>query len=85
MTAEINLPQFAFRSVIFFIGDATFKTPMPANVINKGLRQWIENHRDTILNAGQVSQIRNALAEHELNTDRKAAAKQHLMDIEMRR
>jgi restriction system protein len=80
----LALPESAFRSVIFFIGDATFKTPMPANVISKGLRPWIENHRETILDAGQVDQIRTALTDHERNTDRKAAAKQHLKDMKSR-
>ncbi len=80
----LALPESAFRSVIFFIGDATFKTPMPANVIDKGLRPWIENHHDTILDAGQVDQIHIALTEHERNTDRKAAAKQHLKDMKQR-
>jgi len=81
----LALPESAFRSLIFFIGDATFKTPMPANVINKGLRPWIENHRNTILDAGRVNQICKALADHEQATDRKAAAKQHLKDMKSRR
>jgi hypothetical protein len=80
----LTLPESAFRSVIFFIGDATFKTPMPANVINKGLLPWIENHRNTIFDAGQVGQIRKARAEHELNTDRKAAARAHMAAIHAR-
>jgi len=80
----LAMPESAFRSLIFFIGDAIFKTPMPANVINKGLRPWIENHRDTILDAGQVDQIHTALTDHDRNTDRKTAAKQHLKDMKKR-
>ncbi len=81
----LNLPESAFHSVIFFIGDCQFKTPMPPNVLGRGLRQWIENHRDTILTPDQVARIRDILPKHEHDTDRKAAARQHLKDMRKRR
>jgi restriction system protein len=74
----LGLPESAFHSVIFFIGDSTFKTPMPPNVLNKGLRPWIEIRRDPILSLVQVTRIRETLANHEHQTDRKAAARDHL-------
>jgi restriction system protein len=80
----LNLPESAFHSVIFFIGDCQFKTPMPPNVLERGLRQWIVNHRGPILNPAQVTQVHNSLAKHERNTDRKAVARQHLKDLKQR-
>lgn len=77
----LDLTESSFHSVIFFIGDCQFKTPMPPNVLERGLRQWIENHRDTILSVEQVARIRDSLAKHEQNTDRKAAARQHLKEM----
>jgi len=74
----LGLPESAFHSVIFFIGDSTFKTPMPPNVLNRGLRPWIETRRDPILSLVQVTRIRESLANHEHHTDRKAAARDHL-------
>lgn len=76
----LKLPESAFHSVIFFAGDAEFKTPMPPHVIKSGLRSWIENHRDILLNADKVAQIHAALADHENKTDKKAVSKQHLKD-----
>ena len=32
------------KSVVFFIGDCEFKTPMPRNVINSGLIPYIKEH-----------------------------------------
>lgn len=77
----LDLPESSFHSVIFFIGDCQFKTPMPPNVLERGLRQWIENHRDAILSVEQVARIRDSLAKHEQNIDRKAAARQHLKEM----
>lgn len=81
----LQLPESAFHSVIFFIGNAEFKTPMPGNVMSHGLRSWVENHRDRRLDPEQVAQISKKLAAHELSTDRKTAARQHLKDMKSRR
>lgn len=81
----LDLTESAFHSVVFFIGDCQFKTPMPPNVLNKGLRSWIETRRDPILSPDQVADARNSLANHEHGTERKAAARQHLKDIKKRR
>ena len=32
-----ELPESAFHSIIFFIGDCQLKTPMPPDVLNRGL------------------------------------------------
>jgi hypothetical protein len=80
----LDLPESAFHSVVFFIGDSQFKTPMPPNVLNRGLRNWIETRRNPILNPDQVTRIRESLANHERSTDRKAAARQHLKDMRKR-
>lgn len=80
----LHLPETGFHSVIFFIGDAEFKTPMPGNVLVKGLRPWIENHRSTILDPDQVVRITTLISQHEQNTDRKVVACQHLIDRKMR-
>lgn len=81
----LDLTESSFHSVVFFIGDSQFKTPMPPNVLNRGLRTWIEEHRDPILEHDQVTRIRETLAKHEQSTDRKTAARQHLKDMRKRR
>lgn len=81
----LQLPESVFHSVVFFIGNAEFKTPMPGNVLSRGLRPWIESHRDQLLDPDQVARIRQTLAEHEQNTDRRTAARQHLKDMKSRR
>jgi hypothetical protein len=80
----LHLPEDRFKPVVFFIGDTQFKTPMPDNVLNNGLRKWLENHRDSLLTSEQVEHARTALSTHERNTNRKTAARQHLKDLKCR-
>lgn len=80
----LDLPESAFHSVIFFIGDCQFKTPMPPNVLNRGLRNWMETRSDPILTPDQVANARDSLASHERSTDRRAAARQHLKAMKQR-
>ena len=80
----LDLPESAFHSVIFFIGDCQFRTPMPPNVLNRGLCNWIETRRDPILTPDQVAHARDSLARHECSTDRRAAARQHIKAMKKR-
>ena len=80
----LGLPESAFHSVVLFIDNCRFKTPMPPNVLNRGLRGWIEKQRHILLSPEQVAGARDALANHERSTDRKAAAHQHLQSIKQR-
>jgi len=59
-------------------------TNKPDNVLNNGLRKWLENHRDSLLTSEQVEHARTALSTHERNTNRKTAARQHLRDLKCR-
>jgi hypothetical protein len=54
LAAYLGLPRDVFHSVVFFAGDATFKTPMPPCVLDRGLGRFIEMHRTVVLEAGQV-------------------------------
>lgn len=80
----LDLPQSAFHSVVFFVGDCQFKTPMPPNVLDRGLRSWIEGQRDLVLAPEQVARVRESLANHEHATDRRSADRQHLKAMRKR-
>jgi hypothetical protein len=80
----LNLPRDAFLPVVFFIGDAQFKTPMPPNVLSKGLMSWILQHQQTRLDATAVGKTLAILREIDLSTDRKAAARAHVAAIRER-
>jgi restriction system protein len=81
----LGLPRESFKPLVFFIGDAVFKTPMPENVLNDGLCSWIGNHQTPIFSTAETETFRVALALHEQNTNRRAAKRQHLKDMRTRR
>lgn len=81
---QLELPRDAFVPVVFFIGESEFKTPMPANVLNKGLRAWILQHQETRLDLAAIEKAAAILREIDLATDRKAAAKAHVAAIQRR-
>jgi hypothetical protein len=45
------------HSVIFFIGDCTFKTPMPQNVMNRGLIRYVKGITTPVLAESEVAHI----------------------------
>ncbi len=84
LAERLGLPRAAFHSLVFFIGDSQFKTPMPSNVLNKGLTSWILQHQDVHLDPTAHEKALAILNEIHRTTDRKAAARQHLIDLKTR-
>jgi hypothetical protein len=80
----LGLPENAFYSLVFFVGGAEFKTSMPCNVINKGLRSWIEKHTAPLLDPDAVRIANSRLETLCQTTDRKAAARDHLRALAAR-
>jgi hypothetical protein len=67
-----------------FIGDTQFKTPLPGNVLNRGLLPWIRNHTATLLDSSVVHQAIARIDELHRTTDRKAAARDHVKELKAR-
>ena len=80
----LGLPEACFQSVVFFTGEATFKTPLPDNVLRRNLLHWIRKHSETLLSPKEISQSTAALHQLHLSTDRRVAAKEHLADLRRR-
>jgi restriction system protein len=73
-----------FHPVVMFIGDTQFKTPLPGNVLNRGLLPWIRNHTATLLDPSAVQRANALLDDLHRSTDRKAAAREHLKALQTR-
>lgn len=79
----LYLDHRVFHSVVWFIGDCTFKTPMPENVLASGLSGYIKTFSDRRLTEAQVATIEaalRALKEHPVATRRehiRSLAEQH--------
>lgn len=78
----LNFPDFAFHSLVFFIGDSTFKTPMPPNVLMSGLSTHIKSVRGEILTPEQVEYACARLKEVKINPS--ASRREHVEGLKRR-
>lgn len=81
----LGLDRRIFHSVVFFIGDCTFKTEFPENVLNRGLRSYIERFQSPLLDQAEVNRCAERLGELAQTTDRRSAARAHVTGIRDRR
>ncbi|MEP4079835.1 nuclease-related domain-containing protein [Haloferula sp.] len=80
----LGLDRRKFHSVVVFIGGSTFKTPMPANVLDRGFIRYISEFRDPLLDEPTVAMIRERLRQLEGMTDRRQIAKEHIRSLQAR-
>jgi restriction system protein len=80
----LGMPENNFHSFVFFIGGAEFKTPMPGNVLNQGLRPWIERHSAPLIGHEALLAANLRLEILCRSTDRKAAARKHIKALRAR-
>jgi hypothetical protein len=78
------LRENTFHSLVFFIGGAEFKTPLPGNVLNRGLLAWIGKHSAPLLDPDAVRIANSRLESLCQSTDRKAAARNHVKALNAR-
>lgn len=53
----LDLPDDVLRPVVFFIGDCEFKTPMPPNVLSRGLCCYIQSFREQVFSPQEAGDI----------------------------
>ncbi|OZG41068.1 nuclease [Aeromonas sp. A35_P] len=53
----LGLADHQLHSIIYFIGDCTFKTPMPDNVMNRGLIRYIKGKTTPVLTPAEVTRV----------------------------
>jgi hypothetical protein len=58
----LHLDHQIFRPVVFFISECEFKTPMPDNVLSRGLMPYIKQFSRVCLSPEQVTQIEATLS-----------------------
>lgn len=78
LAAFLGLPHRVFHSVIFFIGEATLKTPMPPNVLTSGLLPYIEARHDILLDERQFADAWKRLSMHDSSQDKRTVRREHI-------
>jgi hypothetical protein len=82
LSEYLRLNHALFKPIVFFIGDCTFKTPMPSNVINSGLVPYIKAFTQPCLTSHQVAEIETSL--RRLEQDNPISRNTHLDSLRKR-
>jgi len=78
----LKLEHSFFHSIVFFIGDCRFKTPMPPNVLSSGLASYIKSSAQPRLGSERVSAIDSTLRATKANPD--LSLRVHLSSLKRR-
>ena len=60
----LGINESVIQTVIYFVGDSAFKTPIPENVLNSGLARYIKRYRSTLLSEDSIDNIEYQLKDH---------------------
>ncbi|MBL7665164.1 MAG: NERD domain-containing protein [Bacteriovoracaceae bacterium] len=60
----LGISELFIYPVVYFVGDCKFKTPLPSNVINYGLGNYIKNFNEQILSQDEVNRMIAVLEQH---------------------
>lgn len=64
LSALIGIPESYFKSLVVFVGECTFKTPMPANVVHvRDFVKYIQSHQTPTIKDELVSEIAKVIQE----------------------
>lgn len=74
----LGLSADCFHPLVFFVGECEFKTPMPDNVRNSGLRDWILGRQEPRLGEGESKAAADKIEALVGATDRRRTGKEHV-------
>lgn len=57
LSLETGLDRSCFHNLVLFIGEATLKTPLPPQVMTRGLIDFIRGHQTALLAAEEVAHV----------------------------
>ncbi|WP_270805850.1 nuclease-related domain-containing protein [Aeromonas sp. QDB62] len=79
----LGLADHQLHSIIYFIGDCTFKTPMPDNVMNRGLIRYIKGKTTPVLTPAEVNRVIDTIQRGRLAANWQTH-KQHVAQLKTR-
>jgi len=60
----LDLDESIVHTIVYFVGDCKFKTPLPDNVIRSRLGRYIKRHRNRILSPQEFERLILTLEQH---------------------
>ncbi len=78
----LELDPTVLHSIVFVIGECTFKTPMPHNVLQSGLSSHIRSYQQVLLSDAEIHRI--MLAIRSLKDNRSLNHRSHMKSLQER-
>ncbi len=78
----LSIDESIIHTVIYFVGQCTFKTKMPDNVLKSGLSRYIKKYKTRELSSASINDIINKLNIH--ISGNKITTKEHVKSLKMR-
>ena len=79
----LGLADHQLHSIVYFIGDCTFKTPMPENVMRRGLVSYIKSKSTPVLSTADVDRIVDTIQQGRLTASWQTH-RQHVTQLKAR-
>ncbi len=79
----LGLADHQLHSIVYFIGDCTFKTPMPENVMRRGLVSYIKRKTTPVLSTADVDRIVDTIQQGRLTASWQTH-RQHVTQLKAR-
>ena len=57
LSKYLDLKETHIQTVVYFVGDSTFKTELPSNVLSSGLGRYIKQFQERVLSNDEVERI----------------------------
>ena len=73
----LQIQETALIPIVWMMGDAVFKTPVPSGVLTSGLVSFISSHAVPVLPAGEVDRINELLGQLDQSLDQGAVSRAH--------
>jgi len=78
----LGLNESQIHTVVYFVGDCTFKTPLPGNVINSGIGRYFKKFQNHIFSPQGIEHIVKILEGHISNST--LTKRDHLQSLRQR-
>jgi restriction system protein len=78
----LKLDRQFFHSVVFFIGESEFKTPLPPNVLSSGLSSYLMNFKASLFTELETAQFEEKL--RQLKATSGLTKRDHIASLEQR-
>lgn len=78
----LDVNESCIHTVVYFVGDCKFKTPLPANVLRSGLGRHIKSFKSRILSPDEIDRVVGKLERH--LAESKLNRRDHLQSLRQR-